>query len=292
MNESEFQYLRDMLHKKSGLSLTVEKKYLVESRLGSLCRRRKIDSISELVRMIRFGSTHELESAVIEAMTSNETLFFRDRVPFELFKNIVLPEALERNRTSRTLRIWSAAVSTGQEAYSLAMILDDMSAQLAGWRIDIVGTDISEEVLQKARAGLYSQFEMQRGLPTPMLLKHFTQDSDQWRISQKLRNMVQLKRLNLLEDTSSLGTFDIIFCRNVLIYFDIITKAKVMGELARRLKPEGALLLGAAETVIGICDAFTPDRVNRGLYRPTDPKAANVVLPLAPRLLAAQAQRV
>ncbi len=291
MTEADFQWLREMLHKKSGLSLTVEKRYLVESRLGSLCRRRKIDSIGELVRMIRFGSNPELENAVIEAMTTNETLFFRDRVPFELFSKVVLPEALERNRTSRTLRIWCAAVSTGQEAYSLAMILDDMAAQLAGWRIDIVGTDISEEVLQKARAGLYSQFEMQRGLPTPMLLKHFTQDSDQWRISQKLRNMVQLKRLNLLEDTASLGTFDIIFCRNVLIYFDLITKAKVMGELARRLKPEGALLLGAAETVIGICDAFTPDRTNRGLYRPADPKAVNVGLPLAPRLLAAQAQR-
>jgi chemotaxis protein methyltransferase CheR len=279
MTEADFQYLRDMLHRKSGLYLSVEKRYLVDSRLGSLCRRRKIESISEIVRMIRFGANMELENAVIDAMTTNETLFFRDRVPFELFSNVVLPEALERNAATRTLRIWCAAVSTGQEAYSLAMILDDMAARLAGWRVEIVGTDISEEVLQKARSGLYSQFEMQRGLPTPMLLKHFAQEGDQWRISEKLRGMIQLKRLNLLEDTGSLGTFDVIFCRNVLIYFDLVTKAKVMTELARRLKPEGALLLGAAETVIGICDAFTPDRANRGLYRPAGHKMAAVAPP-------------
>lgn len=267
MNETELDFLRNFLHTRSGLSLAREKRYLLESRLGTLCRQNHISDIATVVQQLRNGTNRALEDDVIEVMTTNETLFFRDSVPFNLFREVVLPEVLARNAGTRSLRIWSAAVSTGQEAYSLAMILDEMAQRFTGWKIEIIGTDISQTVLDKAKDGLYSQFEVQRGLPVQLLLKYFTQEGENWRISDKIRKMVTLQSLNLLSDTSRLGSFDIIFCRNVLIYFDIPTKAKVMSELARRLKPGGALFLGAAETVIGISDMLIPDRNNRGLYR-------------------------
>ena len=200
-------------------------------------------------------------------MTTNETLFFRDHTPFDLFRDVILPERLAANAATRSLRIWCAAVSTGQEAYSLAMILDEMGPRLSGWKIQIVGTDISGEVLERARTGLYSQFEIQRGLPIQMLLKHFSQEGDRWRISERLRAMVDLRQHNLLEPNGHLGQFDIIFCRNVLIYFDVQTKARVLEALAPRLAPQGAMFLGAAETVIGISTTVLPDRQHRGVYR-------------------------
>lgn len=271
MTEADLDFLRTFLHSRSGLSLTREKRYLLESRLGTLCRQNHIADIPAIVRQLRAGGNRALEDDVVEVMTTNETLFFRDKMPFDLFRTIALPQALTANAATRTLRIWCAAVSTGQEAYSLAMILDEMSLQLAGWKVEIVGTDISPAVLDKARAGLYSQFEIQRGLPVQMLLKYFSQEGEQWRISEKIRAMVTLQTLNLMADTSRLGQFDVIFCRNVLIYFDVATKAKVLAELARRLKPEATLFLGAAETVIGITEALAPDRVNRGIYRLPSP---------------------
>jgi chemotaxis protein methyltransferase CheR len=285
MTEADFNFLRLLLHLRSGLSLSPEKRYLAESRLGILCRRRGIDGIETLVHQLRHGSDATLESAVVEAMTTNETLFFRDHTPFDLFRNVILPEKLASNASSRMLRIWCAAVSTGQEAYSLAMILDEMAPRLAGWKVHIVGTDISGEVLERARTGLYSQFEIQRGLPIQMLLKHFHQNGDKWQCSERLRAMVELKQHNLLEANSHLGQFDVIFCRNVLIYFDVPTKAKVLGLLAPRLAPEGAVVLGAAETVIGISTTIVPDAKHRGIYRDRrSAHAASATLPLEPRL--------
>ncbi|OYW98671.1 MAG: chemotaxis protein CheR [Bosea sp. 32-68-6] len=256
-----------MLQLRSGLSLSPEKRYLAESRLSILCRRRDIADIATLIQKLRPGNDAALEHAVIEAMTTNETLFFRDHTPFDLFRDVILPERLAANATTRSLRIWCAAVSTGQEAYSLAMILDEMGPRLSGWKIQIVGTDISGEVLERARAGLYSQFEIQRGLPIQMLLKHFSQEGDRWRISERLRAMVDLRQHNLLEPNGHLGQFDIIFCRNVLIYFDVQTKARVLEALSPRLAPQGAMFLGAAETVIGISTTVLPDRQHRGVYR-------------------------
>ena len=267
MTEADFNFLRLLLHLRSGLSLSPEKRYLAESRLGILCRRRAIAGLPALIQRLRLGDDPTLEHAVVEAMTTNETLFFRDHTPFDLFRDVILPERLAANAASRSLRIWCAAVSTGQEAYSIAMMLDEMAPRLAGWKIQILGTDISGEVLERARKGLYSQFEVQRGLPIQMLLKHFQQDGDKWRISERLRNMVELRQHNLLEASGHLGQFDVIFCRNVLIYFDVQTKAKVLDGLAPRLLPQGALLLGAAETVIGISTAIVPDRQHRGIFR-------------------------
>ncbi len=275
----DFEYLRELLHRRSGLALTVEKLYLVESRLAILCRREGIANVGEIVRRLRSGD-EKLATLVIEAMTTNETLFFRDRAPFDLFRDVILPELIANRQTSSTIRIWSAACSTGQEAYSVAMILDEMGARLGGRRFEIIGTDISQEVVDKARAGAYSQFEIQRGLPVQMLIKHFTQNGDQWRVSDRLRQMVRFETFNLLDDPARWGMFDVIFCRNVMIYFDMPTKAKVLGQLARRLNPWGVVILGAAETALGISDALNPDRVNRGLYRlPATPVPAAVPSP-------------
>jgi chemotaxis protein methyltransferase CheR len=287
VTEADLDFLRAFLHSRSGLSLTREKRYLLESRLGTLCRQNQIADIPAVVRQLRAGGNRALENDVVEVMTTNETLFFRDKMPFDLFRTVALPDMLTRNAATRTLRIWCAAVSTGQEAYSLAMILDEMAPRLAGWKIEIIGTDISEAVLEKARNGLYSQFEIQRGLPVQMLLKYFSQEGEQWRISEKIRAMVSLQSLNLLSDTARLGQFDVIFCRNVLIYFDIETKARVLAELARRLKPDATLFLGAAETVIGITEALAPDRVNRGIYRL--PSVSMPVIPTRPALMAVRA---
>lgn len=286
MTELDFDFLRVLLQRRSGLFLSTEKRYLVESRLGMLCRRRGIAGITALVVQLRSSPASELEAAVIEAMTTNETLFFRDRTPFDLFRDVVLPEKLAANAESRTLRIWCAAVSTGQEAYSLAMLLDEAADRLVGWTIEILGTDISVEVLDRARQGLYSQFEVQRGLPIQLLLKHFRQEGDKWRLSERIRDMVTLRQHNLLEPNHQLGQFDIIFCRNVLIYFDVPTKARVMAALAERLARNGAFILGAAETVIGITTTLVPDPQHRGLYRDaaSTPQARRPPFPAAPEL--------
>ena len=276
MTEADFDFLRALLHLRSGLSLSQDKRYLAESRLGMLCRRRRIEGLGSLVQTLRMGHDRALEMAVVEAMTTNETLFFRDRSPFDLFRDVILPEKLAANAGSRSLRIWCAAVSTGQEAYSLAMILDEMGPRLAGWKIEILGTDISVEVLDKARTGIYSQFEVQRGLPIQMLLRHFKQDGDKWQVSERIRAMVDLKQHNLLEPNAHFGQFDVIFCRNVLIYFDVATKAKVMSALAKRLTEDGVFVLGAAETVIGITTTIVPDKCHRGLYRESSSTKAQV----------------
>ena len=295
MTEADFDFLRALLHQRSGLSLSEEKRYLAESRLGILCRRSGIDGLGALVQKLRFRADPALENAVVEAMTTNETLFFRDRTPFDLFRDVILPEKIAANATSRSLRIWCAAVSTGQEAYSLAMILDEMAQRLAGWRVEILGTDISTEVLERARQGVYSQFEVQRGLPIQMLLRYFRQDGDKWQVNERIRAMVDLKPHNLLEANAHFGQFDVIFCRNVLIYFDVATKAKVMAALAQRLARDGAFVLGAAETVIGITTTIVPDREHRGLYRESSSvkaQTSNLGLPFdRTRSLAAAAGR-
>jgi chemotaxis protein methyltransferase CheR len=284
MTEAEFEFLRSFLKARSGLALALEKRYLVESRLTPLCRRYNLASLSDLVGRLRTGSPGDMELAVVQAMTTNETFFFRDKTPFEIFEKGLLPRYLPARAASRRLRIWCAAASTGQEPYSLAMILSEMGSKLSGWRIEIVGTDISTEVLDKAKAGLYSQFEVQRGLPIQMVLKYFTQVGEQWQIASAIRDMVDYKPLNLIKDFSRLGSFDIIFCRNVLIYFDTTTKGDVLKRMAAGLPDDGTLLLGAAETVIGISDALIPHPEHRGVYVPT--RAAAAATP-APKRMAA-----
>jgi chemotaxis protein methyltransferase CheR len=189
-------------------------------------------------------------------------------------KSLWTAELLQARAGRKSLRIWCAAGSTGQEPYSLAMCLKEMGAALTGWRIEILATDLSQEVLEKARSGVYSQFEVQRGLPIQLLVKYFKQSGETWQINPELRAMVQHRQFNLLNDFGQLGTFDVIFCRNVLIYFDQDTKASIFNRLARQIEPDGFLVLGAAETVVGLTDAFRPVADRRGLYKPNDARGA------------------
>ena len=282
MTELEFEYLRSYLKQRSGLALTAEKRYLVESRLTPVCRRFGLATLGDLIGALKLGHDRAIEQAVVEAMTTNETFFFRDRMPFDLFRDTILPEVLVRNASRRRLRIWCAAASTGQEPYSLAMLLQEAAPRLAGWHVEIVATDLSTEVIEKAKLGLYSHFEVQRGLPVQWLIKYFTQIGEQWQIAQSLRSMVDYRQLNLLHSFTSLGQFDVIYCRNVLIYFDAPTKSDVLARLAAQLAPGGALLLGAAETVIGLTDRLSPNPKQRGLYGHAEPasRTAEMAPPL------------
>ena len=266
MTPLDYEYLRKVLKDRSGLDLSADKQYLVESRLLPLARRAGLSGIPELVQKIKAGA-EQLTTQVVEAMTTNETFFYRDKIPFDHLRDYVLPGLIRARANRRSLRIWSAACSTGQEPYSIAMCLREFGAALSGWRIEIVATDLSQEVLEKSKAGLYSQFEVQRGLPIQLLVKYFTQLGELWQLSADIRGMVQHRQLNLLQDFSHLGKFDVIFCRNVLIYFDQETKASIFERLAKMLEPDGTLMLGAAESVVGITDAFRPNQERRGLYQ-------------------------
>jgi chemotaxis protein methyltransferase CheR len=269
MSPDDFDYLRKMLKERSGLVLSAEKQYLADSRLLPLARKHGMTTLTELVGKLKSPLAVTLASEVVDAMTTNETFFFRDKLPFELFRSIVMPAVIAARAREKRIRIWCTAAATGQEPYSLAMTLKGMGAQLAGYKVSILATDICAAVLEKAQAGIYSQFEVQRGLPIQLLVKYFAQTGEQWQIAPELRAMVQFRPLNLLNDFSPLGQFDIVYCRNVLIYFDQPTKAEVLTRLARQMPGEGFLVLGAAETVVGLTDAFKPVTDKRGLYAPT-----------------------
>jgi len=263
----DFDYLRQLLRERSGLVLSAEKQYLAESRLLPLARKHGFAGLGELVGKLKSTAvTAPLTVQVVEAMTTNESFFFRDKIPFEHFRDTIMPALIEARARERRIRIWCTAASTGQEPYSLAMTLKGMGAALHGYRIDILATDLSSEVLEKAKAGIYSQFEVQRGLPIQLLVKFFAQVGEAWQIAPELRGMVHFRPLNLLNDFSALGTFDLVFCRNVLIYFDQATKIDVLNRIARQMPGDGFLVLGAAETVIGLTDVFKPAADRRGLY--------------------------
>lgn len=274
MRSEDFDLLSRLVRERSGLVLTKDKVYLLESRLMPVARKHGVKGLEDLVSALRNGLNVQVARDIVEAMTTNESLFFRDVKPFDQFRNLVLPRLLQARAARRTIRIWSAACSSGQEPYSLAMILDDMQAKMAGWRVEIVATDLSNEILDRARSGVYSQFEVQRGLPVQFLIKHFKQNGDKWHIADKLKAMVTYRTFNLLDEMSVLGQFDVVFCRNVLIYFDQATKTRVLAGMARLLPADGVLYLGGAETVLGVSDRFEPLPGERGIYRPVSPASA------------------
>src|SRR6201988_1854019 len=255
MTPLDYDFLRQFLKQRSGLDLSADKQYLVESRLVPLARKAGLGGIPDLVARMKSGA-EALTAEVVEAMTTNETFFFRDKIPFDHMKETVIPALVQARAARRSLRIWCAASSTGQEPYSIAMCLKEFGSALVGWRTEIVATDLSQAVLEKSKAGIFSQFEVQRGLPIQLLVKYFTQNGELWQLKADVRGMVQHRQLNLLQDFSHLGVFDIIFCRNVLIYFDQNTKINIFERLNRVLEPDGVLMLGAAESVVGITDAF------------------------------------
>jgi chemotaxis protein methyltransferase CheR len=268
----DFDYLRKLLRERSGLVLSAEKQYLAESRLVPVARRHSLATLAELVGKLKTAEHSVLATDVIEAMATNETFFFRDKMPFDHFRDTIMPALIAARAREKRIRIWCTAASTGQESYSLAMILREFGARLAGFRVDIVATDISVEVLTRAKAGIYSQFEVQRGLPIQLLVKFFAQVGENWQIAPEIRAMVQFRPLNLLKDFSALGTFDLVFSRNVLIYFGQDTKIDVLNRIAKQMPEDGFLALGAAETVVGLTDAFKPMVDRRGLYVPNTAK--------------------
>jgi chemotaxis protein methyltransferase CheR len=267
MRPDQFEFIRGFLKKRSGLVLGEDKAYLLESRLTPLARKQELGDLESLLDVLMKGGNAALESAVTEAMTTNESFFFRDQKPFDLFVNTVMPHLVETRSGQRAFRIWSAAASSGQEPYSLAMLLKEHAAKFPGWRHEIVGTDLSSAIIAKAKAGKYSQFEVQRGMPIQLLVKYFDKIDDQWQIKPDLRAMVDYKELNLLHDFKALGTFDVVYCRNVLIYFDQPTKKMVLENIARQMTPDGFLFLGGAETVLGITETFKPIPGLRGIYK-------------------------
>ncbi|MEJ0047210.1 MAG: protein-glutamate O-methyltransferase CheR [Rhodospirillales bacterium] len=261
-----FNAISAMLKARSGLIVGPDKLYLLETRLAAMMRREGARDLDALADKLRPGNA--LEHEVVEAMTTNESLFFRDTKPFDALRLRILPRLHATRPAGAPLRIWSAAASTGQEAYSIAMIAAEMGAALGSRRIEIVGTDIAREPLQRAREGLYSQFEIQRGLPMQLLVKYFSKEEAQWRIKPALRAAVTFREWNLLADLRALGQFDVVFCRNVLIYFDAPTKTRVLEAMARQIAADGVLFLGGAETALGLTHAFHTAAGETAAYTP------------------------
>lgn len=267
MKPEDFDLFAVLVKQRSGLLLTKDKAYLLESRLIPIARKWNLKTLDELATAVRSKRDEAMLRDITEAMTTNESFFFRDQKPFDQFRQKLLPQFLVSRAAKKQLRIWSAAASSGQESYSLAMICCEEAAKLNGWKIDIFGTDLSSEMVERARSGIYSQFEVQRGLPITTLVKYFQQvGADKWQIKEALRQMVTFREGNLLMDFGPIGIFDIVYCRNVLIYFDQPTKAKVLEAISKVMAPDGVLFLGGAETVLGISDKFKPMENERGMY--------------------------
>ncbi len=266
ISNAAFDILANLLKSRSGLIIGSDKVYLLETRLSHILKREKFADLNALAERVNRPGADIVVRDVVEAMTTNESFFFRDEKPFQHFRTQALPRLLAARPSGAMLRVWSAAASSGQEAYSLAMILAEGAAQLGGRKVEIVGTDIAREPLTRAKEGLYTQFEVQRGLPVQMLMKYFKKEDPHWRVAPMIRQMAQFREFNLLGDLRSLGRFDVVFCRNVLIYFDQPTKTRVLEAVAAQMPPDGVLYLGGAETVLGLTARFAPLQGERGVY--------------------------
>ena len=259
-----YAFLQKYIHAESGIVIEADKQYLLESRLLPLLRDNRIDSLDALSSRLAARSSPSLGKLVVEAMTTNETLFFRDPVMFDGLRKQVLPALFDKLKGTRKLRIWSAAASSGQEAYSIAMMLLEMGRSKA--EFEIVGTDISNQVLERARAAKYVQFEVNRGLPAPCLMKYFTRSGLEWQLKDEIRSLVRFDQLDLRQNFRSMGSFDLILCRNVLIYFDTDTKRKIVEQIRSLLFPGAVLVLGCAETVINIHDGFKRNAIGQSTF--------------------------
>ena len=274
MKDEDFGVLAKLVRDGSGLALNRDKDYLLETRLLPVARKHNLASVVDLTRVLRERGRAEIERDVIEAMTTNESFFFRDAGAFKYFRETVLPPLVASRSQTKKLRIWCAACSSGQEPYSLAIIMAEEKLRAQGWQIDIVCTDIAKSMIDRSRAGTYSHYEVQRGLPIIYLAKYFDKQGTDWTVKADVRQGISFQLLNLLQPFSSLGTFDVIFCRNVLIYFDAPTKSLVLDRMHRQLTPDGTLYLGGAETVLGISDKFAPKLGAAGVFGPATQSAA------------------
>jgi chemotaxis protein methyltransferase CheR len=267
ISDQDFAFVAREVKERSGLVLTPDKAYLLETRLGPIARREGHSGIGDFLRAVRTKRDERAIAAIVDALSTNETFFFRDKFPFDLVRETIAPEIFSARGRGVRLRVWCAACSTGQEPYSLAITFEEMRAAGVPVEAEIIATDLSDRVLEKARAGVYTQFEVQRGLPITQLVKYFSKQGENWRINDRLRAQIDFRRANLLEPISGLGQFDIVFCRNVLIYFDGETKRRTLERIAGQMQEPGYLLLGGSETVMGVTDAFVAAPNKRGLYR-------------------------
>ena len=274
MTGLDFEFFCKLMLERSGLVLTPQKSYLVKSRLEPVMRSEGVTSVEALLTKIRSERPEPLIQACVNALATHESYFFRDGTPFEHLVQSQLPALIAARRATKRLRIWCAACSSGQEPYSIAIILQEMSAKLPGWTLEVLGTDMSAPILEKAKSGFYSDFEVKRGLSPERLDRWFTAENGGWRLSPTVRQMVRFKSHNLLKGAAGLGTFDLILCRNVLIYFNVDNKRLVLNSLSRALAPDGSLLLGTAETVLGITPDFEPPPGFRGTSRLVGRQAA------------------
>lgn len=264
ITNENYTFLQQHVYKESGIVLDSGKQYLLEARLAPIARREGIESINDLCNLLRGVQRTDLKREVVEAMTTNETLFFRDLAPFEALRKHVLPKIRERNAASRSISIWSAAASTGQEAYSIAILL--LEAGLADWNLRILGTDLNESVLERARSGRYLQVEVNRGLPAASLVKYFDRQGLEWQLKENIRRMVRFEPFDLRRSMAGKGPFDIVYCRNVLIYFDLDTKRQILSGIFRTLVPGGYLTLGAAETMLNLNADFQRATFDQSTY--------------------------
>ncbi len=256
LSQTDFEFVRALVLKRSAIVLENEKLYLADTRLQAVARREGVESVEALVARLRTAAAGPLAQKVVEAMTTNETSFFRDVQPFEMLKQVVVPELMKRRAAERRLRIWCAASSTGQEPYSLAMLLREHFPALGGWDLRIVASDLSTDVLEKAKQGRYSQLEVNRGLPASLLVKYFQRQGTEWQLKDDVRRLIEFRQLNLIEPWPALPPCDVVLIRNVLIYFDVETKRQILGKARRVLRPDGYLFLGGAETTINLDDSF------------------------------------
>lgn len=264
----DYAFVANLLRERCALVLEPGKEYLIRARLTPVAQRNNLATIPLLISRIRSEQPQALVTEVVEAMVTTETSFFRDIHPFETLKKTVLPELIERRRDQRKLNIWCAASSSGQEPYSIALLLQEYFPELATWRINLSATDISQEMLQRSRAGRYSQIEINRGLPTPLLLKWFRQEGTHWQLDNQIRGMVAFSQLNLATYWPAMQPWDLIFLRNVMIYFDNEVKRQILGRAARILCPDGYLLLGGAETTLSLDDSFVRiETLKAGFYQ-------------------------
>jgi chemotaxis protein methyltransferase CheR len=256
MTAQEFDFIRRLLLERSAIVLEAGKEYLVETRLAPILRQLNLNSIGELIAQLRIQPTNGLYRRIVEAMVTTESSFFRDRHPFEDLRKVVIPDLMTRRRDERRLHIWCAACSTGQEPYSIALLIREHFPECAGWRISLLASDLSRQVLEKAREGRYNQIEVNRGLPAALMVKHFEQHGTNWQLKPTIRSMVDFQGINLAQAWPVLPRMDLVLIRNVMIYFDVETKKAILGRLARVLRPDGYLLLGGAETTFNLDDSY------------------------------------
>lgn len=267
MTPKSFDFFSKYLYENSGLALQKEKEYLLENRLKTVLKKHNFETVDALMMAVVNDPRGPIGHDVVDSMSVTETSFFRDNMPFKLLVSTMLPEILSNRPASQPIRIWSAAASSGQEAYTIAMLCKENAGLFAGRRVEILATDISETVLAKAKSGIYSQFEIQRGLPTNLMLRYFEQVGEMWTIVPEIKSMVTFRKFNLMSPFAGMPKFDIVFCRNVLIYFDVATKANVFKKLHSVMADDAFLVLGGAETTIGLSDDLQADGKHRILFR-------------------------